>query len=171
MIVSILILAVSLVASYQLVAKMGMEGWRGLIPFYNTYVIGCGATKNRKLVVANVALQVALVVFSVVASFVLFGALFGTIGMTYATSVNGVSVDADVAASAGVGLGIVVILIYIVAFALGIASLVFDIMLMIRLARSFGQSSGFVVGLVLLTVIFMAILAFGDAQYLGPCED
>jgi hypothetical protein len=36
------------------------------------------------------------------------------------------------------------------------------------LAKSFGKSEGFTVGLILLSPIFMCILGFGDAVYLGP---
>lgn len=36
------------------------------------------------------------------------------------------------------------------------------------LSKSFGKSEGFTVGLVLLGPIFMCILGFGDAVYLGP---
>jgi hypothetical protein len=36
------------------------------------------------------------------------------------------------------------------------------------LAKVFGKSTGFGFGLLFLSVIFMAILAFGDAKYLGP---
>lgn len=35
-------------------------------------------------------------------------------------------------------------------------------------ARSFGKDSGFGVGLALLPFVFLPILAFGDARYLGP---
>ncbi|MEX2394011.1 MAG: DUF5684 domain-containing protein [Actinomycetota bacterium] len=36
------------------------------------------------------------------------------------------------------------------------------------LAKSFGKSAGFGVGLALLSPIFYPILAFGSAQYVGP---
>jgi len=36
------------------------------------------------------------------------------------------------------------------------------------LSKSFGQSEGFTVGLLLLGIIFYPILAFGNYQYLGP---
>ncbi|MBV8390585.1 MAG: hypothetical protein JO080_12345 [Mucilaginibacter sp.] len=36
------------------------------------------------------------------------------------------------------------------------------------LSKSFGQSEGFTVGLLLLGVVFYPILAFGNYQYLGP---
>jgi hypothetical protein len=36
------------------------------------------------------------------------------------------------------------------------------------LAKSFGKSEGFTVGLILLGIVFFPILGFGDAVYLGP---
>ena len=42
------------------------------------------------------------------------------------------------------------------------------IILYVKLARSFGKSAGFAVGLIFLGFIFMLILAFGSAQYVGP---
>jgi hypothetical protein len=36
------------------------------------------------------------------------------------------------------------------------------------LSKSFGKSEGFTVGLLLLNPIFVCILGFGDAVYLGP---
>ena len=47
-------------------------------------------------------------------------------------------------------------------------NIVYAIMLMVRLAKSFGQSGGFAVGLIFLPFIFLLILAFGGAQYVGP---
>lgn len=49
----------------------------------------------------------------------------------------------------------------------GLAVLAFAIYEMYCLAKVFGKDTGFTVGLVLLSPIFMAILGFGDAQYLG----
>jgi hypothetical protein len=39
--------------------------------------------------------------------------------------------------------------------------------MMIELAKVFGKTTGFGVGLALLGFIFIPILAFGDAQYIG----
>lgn len=36
------------------------------------------------------------------------------------------------------------------------------------LSKSFGKDEAFTVGLVLLNIVFLPILAFGDAQYQGP---
>jgi hypothetical protein len=45
---------------------------------------------------------------------------------------------------------------------------VVGIMLCIDLAKSFGKGTGFGVGLALLPQVFMCILGFGSAKYLGP---
>jgi hypothetical protein len=37
-----------------------------------------------------------------------------------------------------------------------------------NLSLSFGKGAGFTVGLIFLTFIFLPILAFGEAKYLGP---
>ena len=42
------------------------------------------------------------------------------------------------------------------------------IMLYVKLAKAFGKDTGFAVGLIFLPLIFLLILAFGDAQYIGP---
>ena len=48
------------------------------------------------------------------------------------------------------------------------ANIYFAIMLMIELAKRFGKSSGFGIGLILLPFIFWPMLAFGSAQYQAP---
>ena len=47
-------------------------------------------------------------------------------------------------------------------------NIVIIVLMDIDLAKSFGKSAGFGLGLLFLSPIFMAILAFGDAQYQGP---
>ena len=47
-------------------------------------------------------------------------------------------------------------------------NLIIFIMVYHRLSLSFGKDVGFTIGLILLGFIFMPILAFGDAQYVGP---
>ncbi|WP_205712207.1 DUF5684 domain-containing protein [Euzebya rosea] len=49
-----------------------------------------------------------------------------------------------------------------------IPALVFSVIMMIDLAKSFGKDTGFGVGLAFLPFVFGPILAFGDARYLGP---
>ena len=51
-----------------------------------------------------------------------------------------------------------------------IANIVFLIITMVKLAKAFGKSGGFAVGLIFLSVIFYCILAFDQSQYLGVPE-
>lgn len=45
------------------------------------------------------------------------------------------------------------------------ANIVFMIMIMNGISKSFGKSEGFTVGMLFLPYVFYPILAFGDAQY------
>jgi hypothetical protein len=46
-------------------------------------------------------------------------------------------------------------------------NIVIAILITIELAKVFGKSTGFAVGLILLPIVFVPILAFGDAEYQG----
>ena len=52
-----------------------------------------------------------------------------------------------------------------------IANIVFAIITMVKLAKAFGKSGGFAVGLIFLSIIFYCILAFDQSQYLGVPEN
>lgn len=51
-----------------------------------------------------------------------------------------------------------------------IVNFVVAIMIYHNLSLAFGKSGGFTVGLILLGVVFLPILAFGDAEYVGNNE-
>jgi len=46
-----------------------------------------------------------------------------------------------------------------------IVNIVIQIMLYLNLAKKFGKSTGFAIGLILLNPIFLLLLAFGNAEY------
>lgn len=69
-----------------------------------------------------------------------------------------------------VGMNPWLLLLYIVLFVNYVASIVLIIMLGIKLAKVFGKSSGFAVGLIFLNTIFMLILGLGNAEYVGIPE-
>ncbi|MEO3407137.1 DUF5684 domain-containing protein [Mucilaginibacter sp. CAU 1740] len=48
------------------------------------------------------------------------------------------------------------------------ANIIFVIWMINLLSKSFGKSEGFTVGIIFLPFIFLPILAFGSATYLGP---
>lgn len=49
-----------------------------------------------------------------------------------------------------------------------IVNIIYFVLVNIRLAKAYGKSTAFGIGLVLFPVIFVYILAFGNAQYIGP---
>ncbi len=64
--------------------------------------------------------------------------------------------------------GGILTMIPILGILIAIALFVLIIMLYIDLAKSFGKSVGFAIGLIFLSFIFLPILGFGNSQYLGP---
>ena len=50
------------------------------------------------------------------------------------------------------------------------ANIVIAIITMVKLAKAFGKSGGFAVGLIFLSIIFYCILAFDQSRYLGVPE-
>jgi hypothetical protein len=61
--------------------------------------------------------------------------------------------------------------IWFILFAfIPLANLILAVVICLDLARSFGKSALFGVGIMLLSIIFLPMLAFGDARYLGPAN-
>ena len=63
----------------------------------------------------------------------------------------------------GFWLGILFLLLLI-----PLVNVVISIILMVKLAKAFGKSGGFAAGLIFLPLIFLPILGFGSAEYIGP---
>lgn len=57
---------------------------------------------------------------------------------------------------------------WIVLLLIPIVNFIVAILVYIDLAKSFGKGVGFALGLIFLGPIFIAILGFGSAQYVGP---
>jgi len=55
-----------------------------------------------------------------------------------------------------------------ILFFIPVVGFIIGIIVFLDLAKSFGKSTGFGIGLILLNLIFVLILAFGDAEYKGP---
>jgi len=56
---------------------------------------------------------------------------------------------------------------WIILFFIPCVNIVIGVMVYLDLARVFGKSVGFGIGLILLSFVFLPILAFGDAEYVG----
>jgi hypothetical protein len=57
---------------------------------------------------------------------------------------------------------------WLIFYFIPILNLIFTIIVYLDLAKSFGKGVGFALGLIILSFIFIPILAFSDARYLGP---
>ncbi len=57
---------------------------------------------------------------------------------------------------------------WLVLFLIPFINWIFMIIANVDLAKSFGKGVGFAIGLILLGFIFVPILAFGSAKYVGP---
>lgn len=57
---------------------------------------------------------------------------------------------------------------FLILFFIPLVNIIAAIVVWLDLAKSFGRSTAFGIGLIFLTPIFLLILAFGDARYLGP---
>ena len=56
---------------------------------------------------------------------------------------------------------------WLIWFFIPVLNLIFAIIATLAFAQNFGKGVGFAVGLILLPIVFLPILAFGDAQYAG----
>ena len=57
---------------------------------------------------------------------------------------------------------------WIILLLIPFVNIIVVILLFMSFAKAFGKSEAFGIGLALLGFIFFPILAFGDAQYIGP---
>lgn len=57
---------------------------------------------------------------------------------------------------------------WLILMIIPLVSLIVAIIVMLDLAKSFGKGVGFAIGLILLGFIFIPILGFSDAKYIGP---
>lgn len=55
-----------------------------------------------------------------------------------------------------------------VSIACSIATIIINFITMYKVARSFGHSLGYTVGLIFLGAVFVMILGFGRSEYIGP---
>ena len=106
LVISLGVLVLTIVASWKLFEKAGLQGWKAIIPIYSTYR----------------PYQMAF----------------------------------------GKGKGW-----YIICLLVPCVNVILSIVYCVNLAKSFNKGTGYALGLIFLNTIFMMILAFGDAQYVG----
>jgi len=57
---------------------------------------------------------------------------------------------------------------WLIMFLIPVVNVIFFLIISFDLAKSFGKGTGFALGLIFLNMIFLLILGFGNAQYIGP---
>ncbi len=60
---------------------------------------------------------------------------------------------------------------WLILLILPFVNFIFMVWMYNMLSKSFGKDEGFTIGLVILGIVFLPILALGDARYLGPYGD
>lgn len=135
------LIAVMIVGLWKIFTKAGEEGWKSLIPFYNGYIIITKVARKSAMYFWGPILGL----IAIISAFVI---LIGSAGR-YGRISN----------STGVILGLLTAAFYIGLFVIGI-------IVNLAIAKNFGQSAGFAVGLILLPFIFYLILAFGDSKFI-----
>ena len=143
--------ALILVSSWHIFKKLGMPGWKGIIPYYSDYMLFRTVWETKPFWVLEIGSGV-YVVFTLIIS------LFLPILML----VNGNSFDSDQQVIAFLIVFFAVFGLLTLAFS--VFAIVITLRLNIRLAKAFGKGVGFALGLTFLNVVFYPILAFGKAQ-------
>lgn len=130
--------AFRIVSLWFIFAKAGEEGWKSIIPFYNSYMQFKIAGKSN--------LWPGYLVAMILMSFMMIlGYLFIFIGVL------------DEEWIGIIGIGVICFVLTLIPY---IVSLVFYILMNISLGHKFGLKGGFIAGMILLNTIFFGILAF-----------
>ncbi len=134
------LIALQLISSWFIMKKTGEPGWKGIIPFYGSYVF-----------------------FKKVWNTAYFWAI---IGIDVGVMVIGSILSVINRANEGVALAVIILMCVLLVAAV-VALLIINAKYCNRIAKSFGRSKGFAVGLFFLDIIFCAILAFDKSRYIG----
>lgn len=129
---------------WKVFTKANIAGWKALIPFYSDYVrykIAGKASMYWGYLIITVAKQV----YSVFSLVVLAGNLVELVA-NGTFNLSGIEMKA-------------------ISWGLTVLIFIFDIYLGRYLAKAFGKSESFGIGLGLFPIIFVPILAFGKAEY------
>jgi len=138
----VLLLALMLVAWWKIFVKMGEPGWKAIIPFYNIWVLVARLGKPRSWF------------WILLVGSILIGLL-------------AVWTQAETAAQQAAGTYMSGALIFgsLLLFVLAVVVFIYEIKIYHALSRGFGHGVGFTLGLILLSIIFVPILAFGSSRF------
>ena len=166
-IVSILVL----VATCMIIDKAHEGWWKGIIPFYGSYTMYKIAGKKKLWWVQFAITMVSLFGLAYFFS-IMFSSLLPTMMDTSSYYDELAVVENMINTLTSMVTSTNFILVMSILGLLSTASLAISIIYNIALAKAFGQSGAFAVGLILVQPIFLCILAFsGSIQYVGSEEN
>ncbi len=142
--------ALIMVSRWHIFKKLGMPGWKGIIPYYGDYMLYKTVWKTKPFWVMVISSGVYI-----------FGLMLSSILMTFLVIIKKDSPDTNSL--------LYVLVIFSVIFALLtlaylIIAFVISVKLNLRLAKAFGKGTGFALGLTFISIVFYPVLAFGKAQ-------
>lgn len=132
----------TLVSMWKIYVKMGVPGWKGIVPFYNLWVMIEALRKPKSWF------------WIILSGYILYFAYYSIL------YIPGISEDMMT-----YGNPISRLLFSLLVLAMLIVLLVYAIRLTHALSQAFGHGAGFTVGLILLPMIFLPILAFGPDRF------
>jgi len=141
--------ALSLVCMWFIFTKMGLPGWKGIVPYYNIWTALKKLKKPQYWFWIILASSLLLIV----------GLVFLTASMILAMQYGAGDWFSGIIAGGGVLLMLVLLV-----------CLFFLVRLTHAFSKSFGHGAGFTVGLVLLPYVFSPIMAFGPNEFTEPEE-
>ncbi len=149
----------TIVALWFIFKKANVPAWKSIFPVYNSYIL-CKISHCVKYFVAELLINIFLVIPSAIVVLVSsFGFLFFV----------GPSPDLAITFEQLSAFFCIALVVLIVS---GILSVVVSFLKSKEIAKSFGQSTGFAIGLTFLPVVFLLIMAFSnDIQYIGQIDE
>jgi hypothetical protein len=131
--------ALLLVSMWNIYVKMGVPGWKCLVPYYNMWVLIDRLGKPRSWF--WVYLTVSMV--------------YCVIYMRWMIAAQGLAPMSPITAAIVIPL----------MLASSCVMMVYGVLINHALSKAFGYDAGYTVGLILLPIIFFPILAFGDSRF------
>lgn len=164
-IISIGIAVVMIIALWKLFKKAGKPGWHAIVPFLNTYTMFMIAWK-KKVAVSTLIISICTVVVTIAGTIMFIVGIGGSFLNFFVHGGSNAEYLTGGMTMFFVGLGLIIL-----GSCCSITLVVFMIINYVKLGKAFGKSGGFLVGLALIPPVFLCILAFGEAQYQGYCDN
>ena len=159
---SLAVAVLMIIGLWKVFVKAGKPGWHAIIPFLNVYDI-FDIAWTKKMGIATIILTASgafvMIIGGIFAGTAAVG--FGT-GYYYGFGWNDLYDPGNLGVMGGIG-----VMIMAIGGILALIGAIFTLVAYVKLGRAFGKSGGFLVGLFFLSVIFICILGFGQAQYIG----